>query len=128
MSFPSDLRYTNDHEWLRVDGARCRVGITQFAVSQLGDIVLVEVPAEGRTVARGEAFGTIESVKSVSELYAPISGRVVAVNATVRDAPETVNTAPYGEGWLIEIEPSDKQEINDLLTPAQYEALTNEAG
>lgn len=120
MSFPNDLRYTNDHEWLRPDGARCRVGITQFAVDQLGDITLVELPSEGEIVERGARFGTIESVKSVSDLYAPVSGRIVAINKLVQDAPELVNGEPYGKGWLIEIEPSNPAELDALLGVDQY--------
>lgn len=121
MSYPKDLRYTNDHEWIRTDGGRWRVGITQFAVDQLGDITLVELPREGDTVTRAERFGTVESVKSVSDLYAPVSGKVVAVNAELKDAPEKLNSDAYGAGWLIEIEPSDRGEAEKLLTPEAYE-------
>jgi glycine cleavage system H protein len=121
-SFPTDLRYTSDHEWLRAarDSAAWRVGITQFAVDQLGDITLVDLPREGDLVTKGQRFGTIESVKSVSDLYAPVSGRVTAVNTALKDSPETVNTEPYGGGWMIELEPTDKAEIDELLTPEAY--------
>ncbi len=119
-TFPSDLRYTNDHEWLRAQGASWRVGITQFAVDQLGDITLVDLPKEGDTVTKGQRFGTIESVKSVSDLYAPVSGRVVAVNTALKDSPEDVNAEPYGKGWMIEVEPNDKGEIDELMDAAAY--------
>lgn len=122
-SFPHDLRYTNDHEWLRADGPRCRIGITQFAVQQLGDITVIELPRKGESITAGERFGTIESVKSVSDLYAPVSGKVVAVNAELKDAPERVNEDPYGEGWMIEVEPSDASEIERLLTAEAYAKL-----
>jgi len=122
-SYPTDLRYTNDHEWLRSAGTAWRVGITQFAVTQLGDITIVELPKVGDTVTRGDAFGTVESVKSVSELYAPVSGRVTAVNAALNDSPELINDDPYDQGWMVEIEPSDKTEISDLLTPDAYTTL-----
>lgn len=119
-SFPTDLRYTDDHEWLRSAGASWRVGITQFAVDQLGDITLVELPKLGDLVTKGQRFGTVESVKSVSDLYAPVSGRVTAVNAVLKDAPEQVNNEPYGKGWMIEIEPTDKAELDQLLAPDAY--------
>ena len=119
-NFPSELRYTNDHEWLRAQGATWRVGITQFAVDALGDITLVDLPKEGDQVTKGQRFGTVESVKSVSDLYSPVSGRVIAVNATLKDAPESVNTEPYGKGWMIDIEPNDKTEIDELLDAAAY--------
>jgi glycine cleavage system H protein len=120
MSFPSDLRYTHDHEWLRATGNNWRVGITQFAVDQLGDITLVDLPKEGDLVTKGQRFGTIESVKSVSDLYAPVSGRVIAVNASLKDAPELVNSEPYGQGWMIDLEPTEKAEISELLTADAY--------
>jgi glycine cleavage system H protein len=121
-SFPTDLRYTSDHEWLRAapDSSAWRVGITQFAVDQLGDITLVDLPRDGDLVTKGQRFGTIESVKSVSDLYAPVSGRVTAVNTALKDSPETVNTDPYDAGWMIELEPTDQSEIDELLTPEAY--------
>jgi glycine cleavage system H protein len=119
-SFPDDLRYTPDHEWLRAVGSAWRVGITQFAVDQLGDITLVDLPREGDLVTKGQRFGTIESVKSVSDLYAPVSGRVTAINAALKDAPETVNSEPYGAGWMIELEATDRSEIDELLAPEAY--------
>jgi glycine cleavage system H protein len=119
-TFPSDLRYTNDHEWIRVQGSAWRVGITQFAVDALGDITLVDLPKEGDQVTKGQRFGTVESVKSVSDLYSPVSGKVVAVNAALKDSPEDVNAEPYGKGWMIEVEPNDKVELDELLTPEAY--------
>ena len=119
-TFPSDLKYTNDHEWLRAQGTRWRVGITQFAVDQLGDITLVDLPKEGDLVTKGQRFGTIESVKSVSDLYAPVSGKVTAVNASLKDTPEQVNNEPYGAGWMIELEPTEKSELSELLAPDAY--------
>ncbi|HET7504671.1 MAG TPA: glycine cleavage system protein GcvH [Kofleriaceae bacterium] len=119
-SFPTDLRYTHDHEWLRAAGTSWRVGITQFAVDQLGDITLVDLPKEGDLVTKGQRFGTIESVKSVSDLYAPVSGKVTAINATLKDSPEQINSEPYGTGWMIELEPTEKTEIDELLTPDAY--------
>jgi glycine cleavage system H protein len=121
-TFPPDLRYTHDHEWLRAQGSSWRVGITQFAVDALGDITLVDLPKEGDQVTKGQRFGTVESVKSVSDLYAPVSGRVTAVNAALKDAPESVNTEPYGNGWMIDIEPNDKSEIDELLDAKAYTA------
>ena len=119
-TFPSDLRYTSDHEWLRAQGASWRVGITQFAVDQLGDITLVDLPKVGDTVTKGQRFGTVESVKSVSDLYSPVSGKVTAVNAALKDAPESVNAEPYGKGWMIDIAPSDQAEIEQLMNADAY--------
>src|SRR5215470_1541773 len=119
-NIPSDLRYTHDHEWLRPQGTSWRVGITQFAVDQLGDITLVDLPKEGDLVTKGQRFGTIESVKSVSDLYAPVSGRVIAINASLKDLPEDVNTEPYGKGWMIEVAPNDKAELDELMNADAY--------
>ena len=119
-TFPADLRYTHDHEWLRAQGSAWRVGITQFAVDALGDITLIDLPKEGDEVTKGQRFGTVESVKSVSDLYAPVSGRVVAVNAALKDAPESVNSEPYGKGWMIDIEANDKTELDELLDASAY--------
>jgi glycine cleavage system H protein len=121
-TFPPDLRYTHDHEWLRAQGTAWRVGITQFAVDALGDITLVDLPNPGDEVTKGQRFGTVESVKSVSDLYAPVSGKVVAVNTGLKDAPESVNSEPYGNGWMIDIEPNDKSEIDELLDATAYTA------
>jgi len=119
-SYPTDLRYTSDHEWLRSAGTAWRVGITQFAVQQLGDITIVDLPKVGKTVTKGESFGTVESVKSVSELYAPVSGKITAVNAELDHSPELINDEPYGTGWMIEIEPNNKAELDELLSPDAY--------
>src|SRR5580692_9342158 len=119
-TFPTDLRYTHDHEWLRAQGERWRVGITQFAVDQLGDITLVDLPKQGDAITKGQRFGTVESVKSVSDLFAPVSGRVTAVNAQLKDSPEDVNGDPYGKGWMIELEPSEKAELDALMTADAY--------
>jgi glycine cleavage system H protein len=119
-SFPTDLRYTHDHEWLRAAGTAWRVGITQFAVDQLGDITLVDLPRQGDLITKGQRFGTIESVKSVSDLYAPVSGRVTAINAALKDSPEQINSEPYGAGWMIEVEPTEKAELDELLSPDAY--------
>ena len=119
-SFPTDLRYTHDHEWLRAQGSSWRVGITQFAVDALGDITLVDLPNPGDEVTKGQRFGTVESVKSVSDLYAPVSGKVVAVNTALKDAPESVNAEPYGKGWMIELAPNDAAEMDELMDAKAY--------
>jgi glycine cleavage system H protein len=119
-SLPNDLRYTHDHEWLRATGSAWRVGITQFAVDQLGDITLVDLPKEGDLVTKGQRFGTVESVKSVSDLYAPVSGKVTAVNTSLKDSPEQINNEPYGAGWMIELEPTEKAELSELMAPDAY--------
>jgi glycine cleavage system H protein len=121
-NFPSDLKYTNDHEWLKPTGSTWRVGITQFAVDQLGDITLVDLPKEGDQVTKGQRFGTVESVKSVSDLYAPVSGRVVSINPALKDSPEDVNGDPYGKGWMIELEANDKAEVDELMDATAYTA------
>jgi glycine cleavage system H protein len=120
--YPDDLKYTRDHEWVRVGDDGALVGITDFAQRQLGDVVFVELPATGTTVRQGEPFGTIESVKAVSELFAPISGEVVAVNADLASHPETVNQKPH-ETWMIRLRPSDAAETGALLTAAAYSDL-----
>jgi glycine cleavage system H protein len=123
---PSDLRYTKDHEWVRETDTTWQVGITEFAQKQLGDIVFVDIPTAGKTIEQEDSFGTIESVKSVSELFMPVDGKVVKVNASLSDEPELVNTDPYGGGWLVEIEPGAKQQLDSLLDAAAYEKLTAE--
>ena len=124
MNVPDDLRYSTDHEWIRSDGDRVRVGITDYAQDALGDVVFVELPAQGATVAVGGALGEVESTKSVSEIYAPVGGEVVAVNHTLADAPEQVNQDPYGEGWICEILPSDPSAVDGLLDAGAYRELT----
>ncbi|RMF60642.1 MAG: glycine cleavage system protein GcvH [Bacteroidetes bacterium] len=122
MDFPSDLRYSKDHEWLRIldDGKTARVGITDFAQQELGDIVYVELPAPGDAFEAGEEFGTVEAVKTVSELYMPVSGTVTAVNEDLVDAPERVNEDPYGQGWMVEIEMRDPSEAEALMDADAY--------
>ena len=117
---PKALRYAKTHEWASLEGDVCTVGITQFAVDQLGDITLVDLPKEGDLVTKGQRFGTIESVKSVSDLYAPVSGKVVAINAALKDKPELVNSEPYAEGWMIELDATESAELDELLSPADY--------
>ena len=123
MNFPDDLRYTKDHEWIRVQGDAAFVGISDHAQSELGDIVFVELPAVGRKVKQGEAFGTIEAVKAVSDLYAPVSGEVIEVNTKLETGAELVNKDPYGAGWMIKLTLSVKEEINNLLNAAKYREM-----
>jgi glycine cleavage system H protein len=122
MSFeiPSDRRYLDSHEWTTTDGHTVRIGITDFAQDELGDVVFVELPAVDETVSRGEAFGVVESIKAVSDLLSPVSGTVTGVNETVFDAPELLNQDPYGDGWLLEVEPSAPEEFDELLSAAAY--------
>ena len=126
MNFPEDLRYTKDHEWARSKGGRVVVGITEFATDQLGDVVYVELPPVGEQVKKGEAFGVVESTKAVSDLYAPVSGKVVEINSPLVDAPEGVNEDPYGDGWMIVVEPSNPKELDDLLDAKAYTAFVQE--
>lgn len=126
MSTPKDLRYSEEHEWVKVEGEKVRVGITEFAQSELGDIVFVELPEVGTEVTADEPFGSVESVKTVSELYAPVSGKITEVNEDLNDSPEFVNESPYEKAWMIVIEPTDLGEIDKLLTPEQYEEMTKE--
>ncbi|WP_123538694.1 glycine cleavage system protein GcvH [Halosimplex salinum] len=122
MSFdvPDDLRFLDSHEWARVDDDTARIGISDFAQDELGDVVFVDLPDEGEAVAAGEDFGVVESIKAVSDVYAPVSGTVTAVNDDLVDAPELINEDPYGDGWLIEVEVSDDAELDDLLSPDEY--------
>ena len=120
FEYPDDLRYTSEHEWVRAEGGRVRVGITAYAQDALGDIVYVQLPDAGRTVEAGSAVGEVESTKSVSDLYAPISGTVVERNEALDATPELVNTDPYGQGWMFEVEPADAGAVDGLLTADQY--------
>ena len=120
---PTDLRYTKDHEWVRVDGEEATVGITEYAASQLGDIVFVELPDVGRSLAQFAAFGVVESVKAVSDLFAPVSGEVTATNDALAGSPEQVNADPYGEGWMIRLRLTEPGEVDGLLDPAAYDEL-----
>jgi len=124
---PEGLKYTPSHEWARLEGDLVTVGVTDFAQDQLSDVVYVELPKPGKTVKRGDAFGVIEAVKTVSDLYAPVSGEIVEVNATLADHPGTVNQSPYDNGWMIKIRASDPKELESLLDPAAYQALVAEA-
>ena len=123
--YPPDLKYTKEHEWVRVDGDKGVVGITNFAQQQLGDVVYVDLPEVGATFSAGQTFGTIESVKAVSELFAPVAGEVVEVNAVLKDKPEDVNTKPH-EAWMIKLRLTNPADLNTLLDAAAYQALTGE--
>lgn len=120
LAFPDDLRYTDDHEWAKQDGDTIKIGISDFAQDQLGDIVFVELPAVGDAFDKGGEFGTVESVKAVSELYMPMGGEIVAINEALEDTPESVNNAPYTDGWMIEIKPDNPDEYNALMDKAAY--------
>ena len=124
MNVPDDLRYTKDHEWVRIEGDRVRIGITDYAQDALGDVVYVQVPTVGAQVAAGASFSEIESTKSVSDIYAPITGEVVETNHDLADAPERVNEDPYGEGWLCVLSIADPSELEQLLDPPAYRSLT----
>jgi glycine cleavage system H protein len=126
MNFPDDLRYTREHEWARRKGRNVAVGITEFAQDQLGDVVYLELPDVGDAVKKGESFGVVESTKAVSELFAPISGKIVEVNDPLSDAPETINEDPYEEGWMVVIEPSDPSELEALMDAQAYQAFLEE--
>lgn len=123
MNFPADLKYTKDHEWIRVEGDVAYVGITDYAQSELGEIVYVDITTEGETVAKEEVFGTIEAVKTVSDLFMPATGEVLEVNAELEDAPELVNQEPYGKGWLIKVSVADAAELDSLLSAEEYQQL-----
>jgi len=124
MNVPEDLRYSSDHEWARTSAERIRIGITDFAQDALGDIVFVDLPGPGASVETGGLIGEVESTKSVSEIYAPVAGEVVAVNTGLMDAPELMNSDPYGEGWICEIAPSEPGAVDGLLDAAGYRQLT----
>lgn len=126
MSTPKELRYSEEHEWVKVEGDQVRIGITDFAQSELGDIVFVELPEVGDEIKADEPFGSVESVKTVSELYAPLSGKVVEVNEDLDDSPEFVNESPYEKAWMVVVEPADKSEIEKLMTAEQYEEMISE--
>ena len=120
MNFPDNLKYSSDHEWVRVEGNEAFVGITDFAQDELGEIVYVDVPSEGENLSQGEVFGSIEAVKSVSDLMMPLSGEVLEVNAKLDNAPELVNSDPFGEGWIIRVAVKDAAELDQLMTAAAY--------
>lgn len=123
MTVPTDLRYTRDHEWVRLDGEEAVVGITQYAADQLGDIVFVELPDAGKAVEASRPFGVVESVKAVSDLFAPLTGEVVATNDALAGGPELVNSDPYGEGWMVRLRLADPADLDDLLDADAYDAL-----
>ena len=126
MKFPTNVKYTSEHEWIRLEGEEGYVGITDYAQDQLGDIVFVDVTTEGETLEKGEAFGSIEVVKTVSDLFIPIGGEVLEVNPALEENPELVNKDPYGEGWLIKIKPTNVAEMEDLLDAEAYQKQINE--
>ena len=126
MNFPTNVKYTNEHEWIRLEGEEAYVGITDYAQTQLGDIVFVDIPTEGEILEKGETFGSIEVVKTVSDLFLPIGGEIIEVNPALEDNPELVNNDPYGEGWIIKIKPTDISEIDNLLDAEAYKQLINE--
>lgn len=123
MNLPEDLKYTKDHEWVKIEGDLATVGVTDFAQSELGDIVYVDVESVDETLDRDEIFGSVEAVKTVSDLYLPLSGEIVEFNESLEDEPEKVNADPYGEGWMIKIKFSDSAELEDLLSAAQYKEI-----
>jgi glycine cleavage system H protein len=123
MNFPDNLKYTKDHEWVRVEGNVAVIGITDFAQSELGDIVFVEIETEGEDLDKETVFGTVEAVKTVSDLFMPVSGKVATVNQGLTTKPESVNKDPYGEGWMVRVEMSNKSEVNDLLSAADYKKM-----
>lgn len=126
MSYPDDVKYTKEHEWVKVEGKVATIGITDYAQEQLGDIVMVELPQEGTTLTKDDAFGVVESVKSVSDIFAPVSGRVLEVNDPLTDSPGIVNEDCYGEGWLVKVEVSNSQELKELMSSKEYEAFLKE--
>jgi len=123
MNFPEELKYTKDHEWVKIDGDTAIVGVTDFAQSELGDIVFVEVETVGESLEQSEVFGTIEAVKTVSDLFLPVSGEIVAFNEALEDTPELVNSSPYDEGWIVKVKMSDAAQFDSLLSAADYQAL-----
>jgi len=123
MNIPSDLRYSKEHEWVRLEGDTAVIGITDFAQGELGDIVFVEVETEGQSLSKDEVFGSVEAVKTVSDLFMPVAGEVVAFNKTIERSPEKVNADPYGEGWMIKVKMSQPSDFDSLLSPEEYGAL-----
>lgn len=125
MNFPDNLKYTREHEWISVEGNEATVGITDYAQKELGDIVFVDIDTEGETLAQGEKFGTVEAVKTVSDLYMPVAGTILAVNPMLETAPEMTNQSPYGDGWMIRIRIANPDELNRLLSTEAYRAVIN---
>jgi glycine cleavage system H protein len=124
--YPSDLKYTKEHEWARIDGNVATIGITRFAVEQLGDITQVDLPKEGENVRKNDVFGSVESVKAVSDIYAPVTGKVVKVNTPLADSPEYLSDDPYDEGWMVQVEMANPAELDGLMDAAAYEAFVEE--
>ena len=125
MSFPNDVKYTKDHEWLRIDGDEAFVGITHFAQSELGDIVFIDVDSEGESLEKEEVFGSVEAVKTVSDLFMPINGEVLEFNKNLEDNPELINSDPYGEGWIIRVSVSNADELEELLSSDDYKKIVD---
>ncbi len=125
MNIPVDLKYTEDHEWLRLEGEEAVVGITDFAQGELGDVVFIEIETEGEELSKGDTFGTVEAVKTVSDLFMPVSGEVIEVNEAINDKPELVNKDPYGKGWMIKIKVKDPKEADNLLSAEDYGKMIN---
>ena len=125
MNIPADLHYTKDHEWIKTDGKKARVGITDFAQGELGDIVFVEIETVDSHLEKGSTFGTIEAVKTVSDLFIPVSGKVLSLNPKINDTPDLINKDPYGDGWLIEIEMDDSTQVKELMDAKAYAAMLN---
>lgn len=125
MNFPKELKYTKDHEWIKVDGDVAIIGITDFAQGELGDIVYVDIDTVGETIEKEQVFGTVEAVKTVSDLFMPVSGEILEFNKTLETQPETVNTDPYGDGWMVKVKMSNPADINELLSADQYSALVS---
>ncbi len=125
MNIPKDLRFTKDHEWIKPEGETALIGITDYAAGELGDIVFLEIETEGEQLEQGEVFGTVEAVKTVSDMFMPVAGKVIEINPKLEDKPELVNKDPYGEGWLIRIEIKNKGQLDMLLSQSDYEALIN---
>ncbi len=126
MNIPDDLMYTREHEWIRLEGDIAYIGITEHAIQQLGDIVYVELPAENETMTLEETFASLESVKAVSDCYAPLTGLIAEVNSSLEDTPETINDDCYGDGWIVKVQFDDKNELENLMTPEQYQVYINE--
>jgi len=126
MNIPDDLKYTKEHEWIRIEGNTATIGVTDYAQEQLGDIVYVELPTEGEEISKEETFGSVESVKAVSDCYAPLSGKVLEINSVLNDNPETINEDCYEEGWVVKVEISDKSELDELMTDEHYKAFLAE--
>jgi glycine cleavage system H protein len=126
VNIPADLKYTKEHEWIRVEGNTAVIGITDFAQGELGDIVFVELPKVGDEVAQHQAFGTIEAVKAVSDMYAPVSGKVIEINGALEDDPMIVNREPYGDGWMIKVDMADEGQLGDLLDASAYQSQLDE--